>query len=152
MPFQCWPCSGHNRKPEAYPPADINAPACVPSAPVPPAHVPSAPPAVQRSLPGTASGSTNYGNHTVSWICPLPLEYAAAKKMLEEEDEGHGFQSAGIACTFGKIGVHNVVMVSLSGMGTVPTANVAGLMREVQKYALYLGCRHRRWHSERKRC
>ncbi|KAJ9355337.1 hypothetical protein DTO280E4_6552 [Paecilomyces variotii] len=65
---------------------------------------------------------------TVGWISALPLEYAAAKAMLDEEYEGDGHM---VQYTLGRIHDHNVVMACLPAgqIGTNAAATTAALMR-----------------------
>ncbi|KAJ9219632.1 hypothetical protein DTO271D3_6675 [Paecilomyces variotii] len=65
---------------------------------------------------------------TVGWISALPLEYAAAKAMLDEEYEGDGDM---VQYTLGRIHDHNVVMACLPAgqVGTNAAATTAALMR-----------------------
>jgi hypothetical protein len=53
--------------------------------------------------------------YTVSWICAIATEYAAARVFLDERHEKQGHTQARIAnhCTFGRIGKHNVVLAVL---------------------------------------
>ncbi|KAI8273740.1 hypothetical protein K4K60_010480 [Colletotrichum sp. SAR11_57] len=63
-------------------------------------------------------------SYTIAWIAALPIERAAAEAMLDEEhDKPTGFsqhQSDTNSYTWGRIGEHNIVIVSL-------TAGVYGL-------------------------
>ncbi|KAJ9379007.1 hypothetical protein DTO063F5_7323 [Paecilomyces variotii] len=65
---------------------------------------------------------------TVGWISALPLEYAAAKAMLDEEYESDGHM---VQYTLGRIHDHNVVMACLPAgqIGTNAAATTAALMR-----------------------
>ena len=71
-------------------------------------------------------------DYTVAWIAALPLELAAAKKMLDEE---HYPLPQNLADTniyiFGSIGKHNVVMACLpvGKMGNNSAVTVATLMK-----------------------
>ncbi|KAJ9299454.1 hypothetical protein DTO271G3_3076 [Paecilomyces variotii] len=65
---------------------------------------------------------------TVGWISALPVEYAAAKAMLDEEYEGDGHM---VQYTLGRIHDHNVVMACLPAgqIGTNAAATAAAEMR-----------------------
>ncbi|KAJ9294617.1 hypothetical protein DTO217A2_9161 [Paecilomyces variotii] len=65
---------------------------------------------------------------TVGWISALPVEYAAAKAMLDEEYEGDGHMAQ---YTLGRIHDHNVVMACLPAgqIGTNAAATAAAEMR-----------------------
>jgi nucleoside phosphorylase len=53
-------------------------------------------------------------DYTVGWICPLPLELAAARRMLDEEHENlPAERNDHNVYTLGRIGTHNVVLASL---------------------------------------
>lgn len=68
------------------------------------------------------------GQYTVGWICPLPLELAAAVRMLEDRDE---VRVKGDDATYhvGRIRDHWVVMVVCPVMGTGSAATALANMR-----------------------
>ena len=71
-------------------------------------------------------------DYTVGWISALPLELAAATKMLDEEHHALPQDPTDTSVyTLGSIGKHNVVMVCLpvGGIGTNSAAAVASRMR-----------------------
>ena len=71
-------------------------------------------------------------DYTVGWISALPLELAAATKMLDEEHHALPQDPTDTSVyTLGSIGEHNVVMVCLpvGGIGTSSAAAVASRMR-----------------------
>ncbi|CRG91472.1 Ankyrin repeat domain-containing protein 50 [Talaromyces islandicus] len=72
-------------------------------------------------------------DYTVGWICALPIEFAAAIKMLDEEDEDlpHGSCIDADLYTLGRIGEHNVVVACLPAgqIGTNSAAAVAVNMK-----------------------
>lgn len=80
----------------------------------------------------TMSGETpsldSYKLYTIAWIAALPIERAAAEAMLDEEhEEPQDFEqnlSDHNAYTWGRMGIHNIVIASLpSGVyGTVAAA------------------------------
>ena len=53
-------------------------------------------------------------DYTVGWVCALPIELAAAQKMLDEEhqDFPQGAHESNLY-TLGRIGNHNVVLACL---------------------------------------
>lgn len=70
-------------------------------------------------------------DYTVGWICALPIEMAAAQGMLDEHhsplpQEPHDHNTY----TFGRIGVHNVILACLpaGATGTISAAKVATQM------------------------
>ena len=71
-------------------------------------------------------------DYTVGWISALPLELAAATKMLDEEHHALPQDHTDTnVYTLGSIGEHNVVMACLpvGGIGTNSAAAVANRMR-----------------------
>ncbi|KZL87964.1 kinesin light chain [Colletotrichum incanum] len=69
---------------------------------------------------------------TVGWICALPIELAAAAKMMDERFADLSSQPADYNLySFGRIGVHNVVAACLPAgqMGTNQAATVASQMK-----------------------
>ncbi|CAD0018764.1 unnamed protein product [Aureobasidium pullulans] len=71
-------------------------------------------------------------DYTVGWICALPVELAAARQMLEEEDEGISQDNSDPNIyTLGRIDAHNVVLACLPAgkPGTQSAATVAAQMR-----------------------
>ena len=79
----------------------------------------------------TSFPSLLHENYTVGWICALPIEMAAAQGMLDEHrsplpQESHDHNTY----TFGRIGVHNVILACLSAgaTGTISAAKVATQM------------------------
>lgn len=77
-------------------------------------------------------------DHTVGWVCALPIELAAAQEMLDEEHSdldrtlGHNDENL---YTLGSIGGHNVAIVCLPAgcIGNNPAATVATQMRATFK-------------------
>ncbi|OCK79661.1 purine and uridine phosphorylase [Lepidopterella palustris CBS 459.81] len=70
-------------------------------------------------------------DYTVGWICALPIELAAAREMLDEEDdELPQYSSDSDLYTFGRIGDHNVILACLPAgqMGPQSAATVAARM------------------------
>ena len=63
-------------------------------------------------------------DYTIGWICPLSIELAAAKAVLDEEHDGLEYQDAsdGNVYTLGSIQKHNIVIASLSGQYGVGSA------------------------------
>ncbi|GKZ63602.1 hypothetical protein AnigIFM49718_001524, partial [Aspergillus niger] len=75
--------------------------------------------------------SFTHGDYTVSWICALPLELAAAKAMLDDvhpplpqPESDHNVY------TLGRVGSHNVVVACLPGgvYGTISATGVVSHM------------------------
>ncbi|KXH43881.1 phosphorylase superfamily protein [Colletotrichum salicis] len=69
---------------------------------------------------------------TVGWVCALPIEMAAAAEMMDEEFADLPSQPSDTNIySFGRIGVHNVVVACLPAgqMGTNQAATVASQMR-----------------------
>ena len=67
-------------------------------------------------------------DYTVGWISALPVEYAAAQALLDEEHEDlPSLPSDHNTYTLGRIGKHNVVIAGLprGTIGTTPAATVA---------------------------
>jgi nucleoside phosphorylase len=71
-------------------------------------------------------------DYSVGWVCALPIELAAAQKILDEEhqDLPQGVHDSNLY-TLGRIGNHNIVIACLPAgqMGTNSAAVVAGQMR-----------------------
>src|SRR5271163_2315834 len=71
-------------------------------------------------------------DYTVGWVCALPVEFAAAREMLDEEHEtlDHDANDTNIY-TLGRIGEHNVVIACLPAgqSGTNSAAAVAAQMK-----------------------
>lgn len=83
--------------------------------------------------------------YTVGWVCALPLELHAAQAMLDErhQDPPHQPHETNVYC-LGRIGEHNVVVVSLPAgrYGTNSAAAcVAQMMEKFRsiKYGLLVG-------------
>ena len=56
----------------------------------------------------------SYDDYTVAWICALPVEMAAAKTMLDKVHKDFPVLSHDDnTYTLGRIGKHNVIIVSL---------------------------------------
>jgi nucleoside phosphorylase len=71
-------------------------------------------------------------DYTVGWICALPTELAAAEEMLDEEHQALPQDPTDSnSYTFGRVGLHNVVIACLPAgqMGTNPAATVATQMQ-----------------------
>ncbi|EUC32253.1 hypothetical protein COCCADRAFT_99131 [Bipolaris zeicola 26-R-13] len=76
--------------------------------------------------------------YTVGWVCALPIELAAARKMLDEEHQDHERESDDIdenLYYLGSIAGHNVVIVCLPAgrIGNNPAAVVATQMKATFK-------------------
>jgi nucleoside phosphorylase len=75
--------------------------------------------------------------YTIGWVCALPVEYAAAQEMLDEEhpDLKHAIDNDDNLYALGSIAGHNVAIVCLpSGfIGNNPAAAVAIQMRATFK-------------------
>jgi nucleoside phosphorylase len=58
---------------------------------------------------------SNPEDYTIGWICAIPLEFAAAQNLLDEEHEELEHVSPYDLNTYqlGKVGKHNVVIVVL---------------------------------------
>jgi nucleoside phosphorylase len=73
-----------------------------------------------------------HADYTVGWVCALPIELAAARKMLDEEypDPPQDADDSNMY-TLGRIGKHKVVMACLPAglMGTNSAASVAVQMK-----------------------
>jgi len=69
--------------------------------------------------------------YTVGWICPLSLEYAAARGMLDQEHDASKLpkhhRDTNIYC-LGEIGVHKVVLTCLDEAGNNNAGSVANHM------------------------
>jgi nucleoside phosphorylase len=78
------------------------------------------------------ASTTTAADFTVGWICALPIELAAAGEMLDEEyDQMIQPPTDTNIYTFGRVGVHKVVVACLPAgqMGTTSAAAVASQMR-----------------------
>jgi nucleoside phosphorylase len=65
-------------------------------------------------------------DYTVGWVCALPIELAAAKRMLDDKDEKlHCGANDTNIYTLGRIGKHNVVMTCLPKGQTGPNSAAA---------------------------
>ncbi|KAL3472847.1 purine and uridine phosphorylase [Aspergillus californicus] len=66
-------------------------------------------------------------DYTVGWVCALPVELAAAKAILDEEDYCFPHDKENFLYTLGRVGDHNVVIACLPAgqMGTNSAATVA---------------------------
>jgi nucleoside phosphorylase len=65
-------------------------------------------------------------DYTVGWVCALPIELAAATKMLDEEHQGLPRDDNDTNLyTFGRIGEHNVVIACLPAGETGPSSAAA---------------------------
>ncbi|KAL3456154.1 nucleoside phosphorylase domain-containing protein [Aspergillus heterothallicus] len=71
------------------------------------------------------------GDYTVGWVCALPIELAAAKAILDEEDEYFLHDNESLVYTLGRVGDHNVVIACLPAgqMGTNSAAAAAAQMK-----------------------
>jgi nucleoside phosphorylase len=81
--------------------------------------------------------SLRHEDYTVGWICALPVEFAAAIQMLDEEHYPLPQDNTDIgAYTFGNIGKHNIVVacLPLGQTGTNAAAVVAERIRSRFKY------------------
>src|SRR6266516_3447769 len=72
-------------------------------------------------------------DYTVGWVCALPVEFAAAREMLDEEYEALHHDANDNIYTLGRICEHNVVMACLPAgqTGTNSAAAVAVQMKSV---------------------
>ncbi|RYN49604.1 hypothetical protein AA0117_g13423, partial [Alternaria alternata] len=71
-------------------------------------------------------------DYTVGWVCALPVELAAAQKMLDEEHDTPRYDAHDTNLyTCGRVGEHNVVIACLpeGQMGTSSAAAVAAQMK-----------------------
>ncbi|KAA8643954.1 5'-methylthioadenosine/S-adenosylhomocysteine nucleosidase family protein [Aspergillus tanneri] len=71
-------------------------------------------------------------DYTVGWICALPIELAAASELLDEEHGGLPYDPSDDSIyTLGRIGQHNIVLVSLPAgqFGTNSAAAVTVKMK-----------------------
>ncbi|KAL2831281.1 hypothetical protein BJY01DRAFT_226732 [Aspergillus pseudoustus] len=70
-------------------------------------------------------------DYTVGWVCALPIELAAAKAILDEEDEYFLHDNESLLYTLGRIGDHNVVIACLPAgqIGTNSAATAAAQMK-----------------------
>jgi nucleoside phosphorylase len=79
-----------------------------------------------------AARRLRHKDYTVGWVCALPIELAAAKRMLDGKDEKlHCGANDTNIYTLGRIGKHNVVMTCLpkGQTGTNSAAAVAVQMK-----------------------
>ncbi|KAH7028152.1 ankyrin repeat protein [Microdochium trichocladiopsis] len=83
-------------------------------------------------------------DYTVGWVCAVHPELVAAKVFLDEKHEalGEGSKHDSNSYTLGRIGRHNVVVLGLGGMGSVPAAtavrNMARTFPEI-RFVLMVG-------------
>jgi nucleoside phosphorylase len=63
--------------------------------------------------PGSLSAMFKHEDYRVAWICPMPIELAAAKAMLDEYHPPLSCPGDNNSYEFGRIGEHNVVIASL---------------------------------------
>jgi nucleoside phosphorylase len=79
-----------------------------------------------------AASSFRYDIYTVGWVCALPIELAAAEKLLDEKhcDPPHDDHDSNLY-TLGRINQHNVVIAALPAgyKGNNPAAAVAVRMK-----------------------
>jgi nucleoside phosphorylase len=70
-------------------------------------------------------------DYTVGWVCALPIELAAAKAILDEEDDFFLHGNETFLYTLGRIGDHNVVITCLPAgqLGTNSAAAAAAQMK-----------------------
>ncbi|KAF5667679.1 heterokaryon incompatibility protein [Fusarium circinatum] len=54
---------------------------------------------------------SNLNNAHIAIVAPLPEDYETARALLGEPDPEHHLTSSGAACSLGKVGLHNVVLV-----------------------------------------
>ncbi|RAH86769.1 Pfs domain protein [Aspergillus japonicus CBS 114.51] len=84
-------------------------------------------------LPSPATpGSRRSEDYAIGWICPLPVELAAAQAMLEETHRPlPAERNDPNNYIFGSIGMHNVIITSLPAgvYGTTSAATVAAHMQ-----------------------
>lgn len=85
----------------------------------------------QPELSYTTSTLRYREDYTVGWVCALPIELAAAQKILDEEHQHPQDASDTSLYTLGRIGDHNVVLVCLPAgqTGTNSAAAVAIQMK-----------------------
>jgi nucleoside phosphorylase len=79
-----------------------------------------------------AARRLRHKDYTVGWVCALPIELAAAKRMLDDKDEKlHCGANHTNIYTLGRIGKHNVVITCLpkGQPGTDTAAAVAVQMK-----------------------
>lgn len=83
------------------------------------------------AVPTSTSYNSTHESYTIGWICPLVIELAAARQMLDEEHPTLR-HVAGDNNTYvlGRVCGHNVVLAGLPAgqMGTTPAAVVATRM------------------------
>jgi hypothetical protein len=71
-------------------------------------------------------------DYTVGWVSALPIEFAAAQEMLDEEHEDlHHDASDTNIYTLGRIGGHNVVIACLP-VGQTGTNSVAAVAAQIK--------------------
>jgi nucleoside phosphorylase len=71
-------------------------------------------------------GNINREEYTIGWVCALPVELAAAKKMLDEQHEDLEQDEHNNLYTLGRVGGHNVVLACLpAGQTGIGSAAVA---------------------------
>ncbi|KAK6507601.1 hypothetical protein TWF481_006028 [Arthrobotrys musiformis] len=70
-------------------------------------------------------------DYTIMWLCALSVEFAAARRMLDEVHPRIESSDKTIAYLLGRIGGHNVVIASLpkGRTGSIPAATVAGRIK-----------------------
>ncbi|EXK46476.1 hypothetical protein FOXG_10972 [Fusarium oxysporum f. sp. lycopersici 4287] len=54
-------------------------------------------------------------NYHIAIVAPLPEDYETAKALLDEPEPEFHLVSSGAACSFGKVGHHNIVLVGKAG-------------------------------------
>lgn len=79
-----------------------------------------------RTLEVVGSRTLSHIDHTLAWICALPLELAVAEAMLDEIHPSLPSATAHNTYTLGKIHGHNIVLVCLpsGAYGTISATAV----------------------------
>lgn len=74
--------------------------------------------------------TSQHSDYRVAWICPLPIERAAAEAMLDEKHDSLSSPGDQNIYTFGRIGDNNVVIAGLPAgvYGLTPATTVANQM------------------------
>ncbi|KAL0929804.1 nacht and ankyrin domain protein [Colletotrichum truncatum] len=96
-----------------------------------PYHESRVPPSKRHELDREAKPKLAHHKYTVGWICAIDTEYVAAQEFLDEEHaHPHNLPpNDGNHYTFGRIGLHNVVMAVLAEYGIASATAAAKNMQ-----------------------